>query len=87
MTRTRLQNDITIPSELWATSMLPEGLLERWIYDDDTLVEAGEPVASVRIEETLHQIMAPTRGRLHIATRVNSVVEPGSTIGTVSRGA
>jgi len=84
MTRTRLQNDITVPCELWATNMLPEGLLEKWIYPDEALVEAGDPVASVRIEGALHHIMAPARGTLHIAARVNSVVEPGSTIGTVS---
>lgn len=85
MTRTRLQTDITIPAELWNTTVVPEGLLERWIFADATLVEAGDPVAAVRIEGALHNIMAPSRGRLHISSRPNSVIEPGSAIGTVSR--
>ncbi len=84
MTPTRAQSDIVIPAELWDTSILPEGLLERWIFDDDTLVEAGDPVAAVRIEGALHNIVAPAKGRLEIGCRQNTVVEPGSIIGTIS---
>jgi hypothetical protein len=84
-TRTRSETDIVVPAELWGTSILPEGLLERWIFADDTLVEAGDPVAAIRIEGALHNIMAPARGRLQISLRSNTVVEPGSTIGAISR--
>ena len=85
MTRSRLETDITVPAELWATNILPEGLLERWIFADAALVEAGDPVASVRIEGALHNIIAPSRGRLHISSWPNAVIEPGSAIGTISR--
>lgn len=85
MIGTRLHTDIVIPADLWGTNILPEGLLERWIFVDNALVEAGDPVAAVRIEGALHNIMAPLRGTLHIAAKPNSVVEPGSAIGTVSR--
>jgi len=85
LTRTRLETDITVPAELWSTNILPEGLLERWVFANNALVEAGDPVAAVRIEGALHNIMAPSRGRLHISSWPNSVIEPGSAIGTVSR--
>lgn len=84
MSGTTGQSDIIIPAELWGTSILPEGLLERWIFDDDTLVEAGDPVAAIRIEGALHNIVAPAKGRLEIGCRQNSIVEPGSIIGTIS---
>lgn len=85
MRRTKLTTDIKVPAELWSTNILPEGILERWIFADDASVEAGDPVAAVRIEGALHNIVAPGKGRLNIASRINSVIEPGSTIGTISR--
>ncbi len=85
MARTQVNTDITIPAELWSTSILPEGLLERWIFSDEARVEAGDPVAAVRVEGALHNIMAPSSGTLHIASKKNTVVEPGSAIGTISK--
>lgn len=85
MNRTRLETNITVPAELWGTNILPEGLLERWVFADEALVEAGDPVAAVRIEGALHNIIAPSRGRLHISSWPTSVIEPGSAIGTISR--
>jgi len=47
MRRTKLTTDIKVPAELWSTNILPEGILERWIFADDASVEAGDPVAAV----------------------------------------
>jgi hypothetical protein len=85
MKQNSLKTDITIPEDLWSTSILPEGLLERWVFAENALVEAGDPVADVRIEGALHTILAPAKGRLHIRSMTNSVVEPGSMIGAISR--
>ncbi|HWU53989.1 MAG TPA: hypothetical protein VN175_00720 [Rhizomicrobium sp.] len=74
---------VSVAPELWATSIFPAGILERWIFADGIPVEAGDPVAVVRIEATLHDIVAPAKGRLHIHSKVNAVVEPGSVIGYV----
>ena len=75
--------DIRIESELWSTSMLPEGLLESWLAANGTLVEIGAPLAMLRIEDALHEICAPAGGRLVIETAVNGIVEPGSVIGQI----
>lgn len=80
-----LKSAISVAPELWATSILPEGILERWIYANGRPVEAGDPVAVVRIESALHDIMAPTKGQLHINCQANAVIEPGSIIGYVCR--
>ena len=83
MRNIKLKNAISVAPELWATSILPEGILERWNFSEGREVEAGDPVALVRIESALHDILAPTKGKLHIHCKANSVVDPGCVIGYV----
>jgi hypothetical protein len=73
--------DVIVAAELWSTSLLPEGIFERWRIVDGAVVSAGQVVAEVRIGDSLHELMAPTDGRLSIAARKNDLVEPGSVIG------
>ena len=75
---------INLDEALWQNSMLPEGILERWLVDDGKTVTAGERIAEVRIESSLHEIMAPGGGVLTILTEQNTVVEPGMLVGRVS---
>jgi pyruvate/2-oxoglutarate dehydrogenase complex dihydrolipoamide acyltransferase (E2) component len=76
--------DIRMDTDLWATSMFPEGLIERWLVADGAAVIAGDRVAEVRIEDALHEIVAPASGRLTISSSRNSVVEPGAVIAQVN---
>ena len=85
MTHIQLKTAISVAPELWATSILPEGILERWNFAEGRPVEAGDPVAVVRIESALHDILAPAQGRLHILCKANSVVDPGCVVGYVYR--
>lgn len=75
--------DIVVSPDLWSTSLLPEGLLERWRVPSGTIVGLGEAVAEVRIGEDLHEILAPEAGVLTVDRLPNTVVEPGTVIGTV----
>lgn len=70
--------DINVDEALWASSMLPEGIVERWLISDGAVVAAGERIAEIRIEDALHEIIAPAGGRLTIVAAANTVVEPGS---------
>jgi pyruvate/2-oxoglutarate dehydrogenase complex dihydrolipoamide acyltransferase (E2) component len=72
---------INLDEALWQNSMLPEGILERWLVDDGTLVVTGERIAEVRIESSLHEIMSPAGGILAILAEQNALVEPGSAVG------
>ena len=72
---------IHLDEGLWRNSMLPEGILERWLVDDGTTVTAGERIAEVRIESSLHEIMSPGGGVLTILAEQNTVVEPGTAVG------
>lgn len=85
MTNIQLKSAIAVAPELWATSVLPEGIVERWNFAEGRPVETGDPVAVVRIESALHDILAPAKGRLHIRCKVNAVVDPGCVIGDVYR--
>lgn len=76
-------SDVSISSALWAGSMLPEGILERWRVADGSIVGAGDVIAEIRIEDALHELTAPIPGRLVRLSEVNQVVEPGSVIGRI----
>lgn len=76
--------EIQVPEALWRLNMLPVGTLESWSVDDGSIVASGQAVAEVRIEDALHEILAPSAGRLSIALSANSIIEPGAVLGTVT---
>jgi pyruvate/2-oxoglutarate dehydrogenase complex dihydrolipoamide acyltransferase (E2) component len=76
--------EIRIDEALWATSMLPEGIVVRWLVPDGAIVGAGKPIAEVRVEDALHEILAPASGRVTIVTASNNVVEPGTLLATLA---
>jgi pyruvate/2-oxoglutarate dehydrogenase complex dihydrolipoamide acyltransferase (E2) component len=69
--------DVVVDPALWASSMLPEGILERWRVVDGAMVSAGDVIAEVRVEDALHEITAPASGRLSVAWPASAVIEPG----------
>ncbi len=78
--------DVRVSEDLWSTGLLPEGVLECWRLRTGADVQQGQPVAEVRIEGSVHEITAPASGRLEVLAEANSLVEPGSVIGTVDSG-
>ena len=72
--------DIRIADNLWASNMLPEGLFERWRVAEGASVGRGEVVAEIRVEDALHEVVAPTAGRLLQLTGPGAIIEPGSLI-------
>lgn len=74
---------IRVETELWATSLLPEGMIEKWLVPDAAFVEAGDPLAALRIEGALHELIAPADGWLTIDRKTNDVVEPGAVGGHI----
>jgi pyruvate/2-oxoglutarate dehydrogenase complex dihydrolipoamide acyltransferase (E2) component len=74
---------IKVDEALWASSMLPEGILERWFIASGDTIKAGERIAEIRVEDALHEIVAPAGGRATIVATVNTVVEPGSILATL----
>jgi pyruvate/2-oxoglutarate dehydrogenase complex dihydrolipoamide acyltransferase (E2) component len=75
--------DISISSDFWASRMLPEGILERWRVADGSVVAEGAVIAEVRIEDALHELIAPASGKLTKLSRINEIIEPGSVIGRI----
>jgi biotin carboxyl carrier protein len=76
--------DLRVPDDLWQTSIMPEGILERWLVPDGTIVAQGQPVAMVRVGESLHEIAASSGGQLTTIAAASSMVEPGSLIAQLS---
>lgn len=72
---------LIVAPDFWATRVLPEGTLERWLVPDGTLLRTGDPVAELRIEGELVILKAPADGKLVVDFRPNSIIEPGSVIG------
>jgi pyruvate/2-oxoglutarate dehydrogenase complex dihydrolipoamide acyltransferase (E2) component len=63
--------------------MLPEGVVERWFITSGARIKAGDRIAEVRIEDALHEIIAPANGRATIVATANAVIEPGSILATL----
>lgn len=74
---------IRADQELWSGSMMPVGALERWRRLAGDTVAAGDCVAEILVEGSLHEIVAPAAGQLEIFTGDGSIVEPDSVIGAV----
>jgi hypothetical protein len=75
---------ITADEALWRNSMLPEGILERWLVADGDITLGGHAIAQVRIEGALHDIVAPATGRLAISAPNLSVIDPGFLLGMLA---
>jgi pyruvate/2-oxoglutarate dehydrogenase complex dihydrolipoamide acyltransferase (E2) component len=71
---------------LWASSMLPEGVVVRWFIADGAAIAAGERLAEIRIEDALHEVVAPASGRVTIVARINDVIEPGCPLAKLDVG-
>jgi pyruvate/2-oxoglutarate dehydrogenase complex dihydrolipoamide acyltransferase (E2) component len=76
-------HEIKVDEALWASSMLPEGIVVRWFVASGTTIKAGDRIAEVRIEDALHEIVSPASGRATIMAPVNAVIEPGSVLATL----
>ncbi len=76
---------ISVDPALWATSLLPEGMVEMWLQPDGAFVEQGDPLAAIRIEGALHELVAPVNGWLTIDRKENSIIDPGAVIGHIGR--
>jgi hypothetical protein len=74
---------LIVTPDFWATRMLPEGTLERWLAPDGTALKVGDPVAELKIEGELVILRAPVDGTLVADAKQNDIVEPGSIIGLV----
>lgn len=74
---------IRVDAGLWRNTMLPEGYIETWLRPDGAHVQAGDPIAAIRIEDALHDLPAPAPGILHVMQKVNAVVEPGTVIAEI----
>ena len=58
-------------------------MLERWRLQPGEPAVQGESVAEVRIEDALHEVLAPASGRLTILMLAPEVIEPGEVIGRI----
>jgi pyruvate/2-oxoglutarate dehydrogenase complex dihydrolipoamide acyltransferase (E2) component len=75
---------INADEAFWRNSMLPEGILERWLVSDGDTARAGHAIAQVRLEGALHDIVAPATGLLSISAPSLSVIEPGFLLATLA---
>jgi pyruvate/2-oxoglutarate dehydrogenase complex dihydrolipoamide acyltransferase (E2) component len=75
--------DIRANEALWASTMFPQGIVERWLIADQAIVARGQRIAEIRIEGALHDIAAPASGHVTIVAAVSSLVEPGALLATL----
>ena len=80
-----MQNiEVRVDEAISASTILSEGVVQRWFIADGALAETGAKIAEVRVEDALHEITSPASGRLTIIAAVNDVVEPGFLLATLA---
>ena len=75
---------VTVNEGLWASSMAPEGVLERWRAHDGQAVLVGQAIAEVRVEGALHEILSPGAGLLVCSVQAGDLIQPGDRLGWVA---
>jgi len=60
-----------------------EGVIVSWLYDNNSTVEEGKPVAEVMVEKIQSDVFAPASGKLVIIEEADSVVSKGQVIGKI----
>jgi biotin carboxyl carrier protein len=76
---------VRVAENLWRSTMLPEGILERWTVATGAEVREGTCLAVVRIEDNLHDLLSPYAGRIVALVPENTVIEPGAIIAQIRR--
>ena len=74
---------VIVSENLWRSTMLPEGVLERWHVLDGADVRRGAPLCDLLIEGSRQMVTAPADGRVTLFVRDGEVIEPGRLIGVV----
>jgi pyruvate/2-oxoglutarate dehydrogenase complex dihydrolipoamide acyltransferase (E2) component len=74
---------VRIPDDLWDTQVVPEGVVNNWLYDEGADVEKGSVIAVVMAEKTEYDIEAPGSGKLHIVAGANAAVTPGTVVAEI----
>ena len=47
--------EIRVDEALWASSILPEGTVVRWLVADGAMIVAGKPIVEIRVENPLYE--------------------------------
>jgi pyruvate/2-oxoglutarate dehydrogenase complex dihydrolipoamide acyltransferase (E2) component len=80
-----MQNiEVRVDEAIWASTIFPEGIVQRWFIADGAIAETGAKIAEIRVEGALHEITSPARGRLTIVAAVDDVAEPGFLLATLA---
>ena len=74
---------VCVPDDLWVNAAVPQGSLKRWVALDGALVTAGQPLAEIRIEDRVHDIVAPAAGQLFRSAQTHDPLEPCLLLGVV----
>lgn len=72
---------LCVPDDLWANAPTLQGSLQRWAVSDGALVTAGQALAEIRIEDAVHDIVAPAAGQLFRSATPNDTLEPRLLLG------
>jgi 2-oxoglutarate dehydrogenase E2 component (dihydrolipoamide succinyltransferase) len=71
---------VTVPS---VGESITEGIVSRWLKDDGSLVEAGEPLFELETDKASSNVPAPGSGSLRILVAEGQTVPIGATVATI----
>lgn len=68
--------------DMWTNE--DEGALSKWFVSDGDSVSEGDMIATVALEKTEFEVVAPASGKISILKKEDDVVLSGDTIASIS---
>jgi len=62
----------------------PQNILDHWLVANGALVGIDEPIAEIRVNDELHEILSPATGCLIIDAQDHCAIKRGSVIGRIA---
>lgn len=81
-----MSTDIILPQDAWQdVEPGTEALVEDWLVQVGDSVQAGQPLASVVVVKSSHEVLAPADGVVEsILVPAEGTFKPGQSLGTLA---
>ena len=81
-----MSTDIILPQDAWQdVEPGTEALVEDWLVQVGDSVKAGQPLASVVVVKSSHEVLAPADGVVEsILVQAEGTFKPGQSLGTLA---
>lgn len=74
--------DVKVPEDLWDDDS--EGVITVWFVNEGETINANDLLLEIMTAKVQYEIRAPATGKVSIAAEVDTAVQKGTIIGSIS---